>query len=254
MAAPIIMVHGAFCGGWVFETFAAPFAAAGHEVLTPDLRGHGAGERRDAATGLSMADYAQDIAQLAESLPEPPILIGHSMGGLVCQMAASRARVRALALLAPSAPWGVTGNTVEEAVTAFGLHLMGPFWTQAVEPDLNLMRQYSLSRLPRAEREAAIARLRPESGRALWETLNWWLDPFMTTSVSLAGRGCPSLALVGEKDVVHPPATVRQTAARLGAGCEVLPGMSHWLVGEPGWRDVSARLLDWMDREVRAAA
>ncbi|MFC3078563.1 alpha/beta fold hydrolase [Phenylobacterium terrae] len=254
MAAPIIMVHGAFCGGWVFEAFAEPFAAAGHQVLTPDLRGHAEGERRDAATGLSMGDYAADIARLAAAQAEPPILVGHSMGGLVCQMAASRTQVRGLALLAPSAPWGVPGNTVEEAITAFGLHMMGPFWTQAVEPDANLMRQYSLSRLPRVAREAAIARLRPESGRALWETLNWWLDPFMTTSVSLAGRGCPALALVGEKDVVHPPATVRQTAARLGAGCEVLPGMSHWLVGEPGWRDVAGRILDWLKREVRAAA
>jgi pimeloyl-ACP methyl ester carboxylesterase len=254
MAAPIIMVHGAFCGGWAFEGFAAPFAAAGHAVLTPDLRGHAAGDRRDAVTGVSMSDYAADIARLADSLPEPPILVGHSMGGLVCQMAASRTRVRGLALLAPSAPWGVPGNTVEEAITAFGLHLMGPFWTRAVDPDADLMRQYSLGRLPRAEREAAIARLRPESGRALWETLNWWLDPFMTTSVSPSKHDGPALVLVGEKDVVHPPATVRQTAARLGVPCEVLPGMSHWLVGEPGWREVAGRILDWLDREVRAAA
>lgn len=254
MPPPIVMVHGAFCGGWVFDEFAEPFAAAGHRVLVPDLRGHAPDDPRGAPTGVSMADYARDIAELAQSLPEPPVLVGHSMGGLVCQMAASRTRVRALALLAPSAPWGVTGNTIEEAVTAFGLHMLGPFWSQAVDPDVNLMRQYSLSRLPRAECEAAIARLRPESGRALWETLNWWLDPFMTTSVSLAGRACPTLALVGERDVVHPPATVRQTAARLGGGFEVLPQMSHWLVGEPGWRDVAGRVLDWLDREVRAAA
>lgn len=254
MAAPIIMVHGAFCGGWVFDGFAEVFANAGHAVLTPDLRGHGATDPRGAATGVSMADYAADVARLAESLPEPPVLLGHSLGGLVCQMAASRTRVRGLALLAPSAPWGVPGNTVEEAVTAFGLHLMGPFWTQAVEPDAGLMRRYSLSRLPRAQREATIARLRPESGRALWETLNWWLDPFLTTSVSLKGRECPALVLVGEKDVVHPPATVRQTAARLDAAVEVLPGMSHWLVGEPGWRDVAARVLEWVDLEARAAA
>lgn len=254
MTAPIIMVHGAFCGGWTFETFAGAFAAAGHQVLTPDLRGHEPDGARRAVTGVSMADYAADIARLAAGLPEPPVLIGHSMGGLVCQLAAGRTRVRGLALLAPSAPWGVPGNTVEEAITAFGLHLRGPFWSQAIEPDAGLMRQYSLDRLPRAECEAAIARLCPESGRALWETLNWWLDPFMTTSVSLGRHDVPSLVLVGERDVVHPPVTVRQTAARLGGRYEVLPGMSHWLPGEPGWRDVAGRILDWLDREVRAAA
>ncbi|HEY9217979.1 MAG TPA: alpha/beta hydrolase [Phenylobacterium sp.] len=254
MAAPIIMVHGAFCGGWAFERFTAPFEAAGHVVHAPDLRGHGPNDRAEAVTGVSMLDYAADIAALAKSLPEPPILLGHSMGGLVCQLAAARTPVRGLALLAPSAPWGVRGSTVEEAVTAFGLHLLGPFWTTAVEPDASLMRTYSLNRMSRPDREAAVARLRRESGRALWETLNWWLDPFMTTSVSFGQRPAAMLTLVGDGDVVHPPATVRQTAARLGSACEVLPGMSHWLIGEPGWEAVAERLIQWLDREVRAAA
>ena len=48
MPPPIVMVHGAFCGGWVFEAFAEPFVAAGHQVLVPDLRGHGPSDRRDA--------------------------------------------------------------------------------------------------------------------------------------------------------------------------------------------------------------
>ena len=30
MRAPVIMVHGAFCGGWTFDVFRAPFEAAGH--------------------------------------------------------------------------------------------------------------------------------------------------------------------------------------------------------------------------------
>ena len=57
--APILMVHGAFCGGWAFERFAEPFAAAGHEVRAPDLPGHGPG---GAVAGLSMRDYAGAIA------------------------------------------------------------------------------------------------------------------------------------------------------------------------------------------------
>ena len=55
------MVHGAFCGGWVFENFRAPFEAAGHVVLTPDLRGHGVDEPSSAVVGVSMSDYARDI-------------------------------------------------------------------------------------------------------------------------------------------------------------------------------------------------
>ena len=243
---PIIMIHGAFCGGWAFEAFRAPFEAAGHTVLTPDLRGHSEGQSGDKVVGVSMTDYARDIAALCAEQSEPPILIGHSLGGLVAQLATRRAKVRALVLLAPSAPWGVAGSSMEEAVTAFGLHMLGPFWATSVAPDRGLMRQYSLDRMPKADCEAVVARLRPESGRALWEALNWWLDPFMTTSVGSGALPAPSLVLVGERDLVHPPGTVRQTAERIGAAFRVIPGMSHWLLGEAGWEAVASEVQAWL--------
>ena len=56
------------------------------------------------------------------------------------------------------------------------------------------------------------------------------------------------------QDVIHPPATVRQTAARLGGQVEVFPEMSHWLPGEPGWEAVAARCLAFIASEDRAAA
>ena len=245
--APVVMVHGAFCGGWAFEHFRGPFEAAGHIVHAPDLRGHAPGDGPNAVTGLSMTDYAKDIADLCEGLAEPPVLIGHSMGGLVAQLAAKRTRLRGLVLLAPSPPWGVQGSSMEEAVTAAGLHMLGPFWIQAVTPDRTLMRTYSLDRMGKADRDAAVDRLRPESGRALWETLNWWLDPFMTTNLGAGPLTAPSLVLVGARDVVHPPATARQIAERLGSDYREVPEMSHWLPGEPGWDAVAQTVLAWLD-------
>ena len=244
------MVHGAFCGGWAFEKFRAPFEAAGHQVFAPDLRGHRREDGPEAVLGVSMADYAADIAALCANHVAPPILVGHSMGGLAAAMAARRAPVRALILLAPSAPWGVAGSSMEEAVTAVGLNLFGPVWAQTVPPDAGIMARYSLDRMPREERRAVTQRLRPESGRALYETLNWWLDPFMTTSLSSAGTTARCLVLSGERDVVHPPATVRQTAERLGGVYIEAPGMSHWLLGEPGWREVAEIALGWLDDAV----
>ena len=242
---PIVMVHGAFCGGWAFETFRAPFEAAGHAVATPDLPGHGIGESRQAAVGLTMADYARSIAEVIASQDEPPVVIGHSLGGLVTQMAAQNCPIRALILLAPSAPWGIMGGSMEEAVSAATLYALGPFWAMSIEPDYTAARQYTFDRLGVDDRKAVVARMVPESGRALWETLNWWLDPMMTTRVNGARVGVPVLAVAGEKDLIHPPATVRQTAERLGASVRVMPGMSHWLIAEPGWREVASTCLDW---------
>jgi pimeloyl-ACP methyl ester carboxylesterase len=240
--ATIIMVHGAFCGGWVFDAFRTPFEAAGHRVLAPTLPGHSAGE---SAAGRSIGGYAEFIANLAEDQAEPPLLLGHSMGGLVAQMAADRAASAGLVLLAPSSPWGVTGHSLEEGVNALGMLALGAYWLGEVPPDPTATRAYSLDRMDRDAQVEALASLRPESGRALFEVFNWWLDPMMTTAVREAGGG-PSLTLAGGRDRINPAATVRRTAERLDGDYRRLDGMSHWLIGEPGWEGVADACLEWI--------
>jgi pimeloyl-ACP methyl ester carboxylesterase len=136
---------------------------------------------------------------------------------------------------------------MEEAVSAVSLYALGPYWAQVVQPDYASFRRFAVDRLPRAERHALHSRLRPESGRALFETLNWWLDPFMTTLVDPAKIAAPVLAIAGANDVVHPPATVRESARRLGGTFEMMPDMSHWLPAEPGWERVAAKCLAWIE-------
>jgi pimeloyl-ACP methyl ester carboxylesterase len=241
--APIIMVHGAFCGGWTFDAFRQPFEAAGHAVINPDLPGHGPEE---SPAGLSMSDYAKAIADLAQAQDAPPVLVGHSMGGLVCQMAAERTQVAGLVLLAPSAPWGLAGQSVEEGISAVSLFSLGPFWLQAVAPDRTVTAHYSLSRLDPAERDQVFARMGRESGRALFEVLSWWMDPSMTTHVGAAG-GVRSLTIGGGADAINPAATVRRTAERLGGDFRLFDSMSHWLPGEPGWEEVAETCVAWIN-------
>jgi pimeloyl-ACP methyl ester carboxylesterase len=250
----IVMLHGAFCGGWAFDGFRKAFETAGWRVVTPDLRGHAVGDPASATAGLSMANYASDLVDLCASLEAPPVLLGHSMGGLIAQMAARRAKLEALVLLAPSAPWGVAGSSIEEAASAVAIQMMDPFGTSAVEPDRTVMTTYALDRLPADERQAILSRLRPESALAMRQTLSWWMDPFMTTSVGAGPLGVRALAIAGERDMVHPAGTVRQTAARIGATFETAPGMSHWLMDGPGSDGVAARVLEWLALEARAAA
>ncbi len=240
--APIIMIHGAFCGGWTFDTFRKPFEAAGHTVLAPDLPGHAPGE---SVAGQSVTDYAAAIAKLCAEQTTPPILIGHSMGGLVAQMAADRAATAGLILLAPSSPWGVPGQSLEEAVSAISLFSLGPYWLQAIAPDRAITAQCSLDRLAPAQQAQIFARMVSESGRALFEVLNWWLDPSMAASVRDVGKA-PVLTLAGGRDVINPAPTVRKTAQRLGGDYQVFGEMSHWLPGEPGWDAVAQASFDWI--------
>jgi pimeloyl-ACP methyl ester carboxylesterase len=241
------MVHGAFCAGWAFDDFRRPFEAAGHAVTAPDLPGHEPGPRRVSVTGRSMSEYAQTIRELVDQQAEPPVIVGHSLGGLVTLLAAARTPVAGLILLAPSSPWGVTGNTAEEAISAVSLYALGPYWALAVDPDYGSARRYLFDRLPREARRTLFERLVPESGRALWETLNWWLDPFATTRVSPGSIRAPVLAIAGGLDAIHPAATVSATARGLGGETLVFPKMSHWLVGEPGWESVADACLTWIN-------
>jgi pimeloyl-ACP methyl ester carboxylesterase len=248
LSRQVIMVHGAFCGGWAFDAFRQPFEVAGFDVTAMDLPGHGKVEDRSRLAGASMADYAAAIAAQVKACAEPPVLIGHSLGGLAVQLAAARAPVRGLILLAPSAPWGVAGSTLEEGASSLGLFALGPFWTMAVDPDYTLARNYSLDRMSSEARRSVYGRMGPESGLALWQTLNWWTDPFMTTMVPAGRIKAPVLALAGGRDLIHPPVTVRQTAARLSGEVQVFDEMSHWLIGEPGWEQVAETCLRWIGR------
>lgn len=253
MSGTIVMVHGAFCAGWVFDAFRRPFEAAGYRVLAPDLPGHAAKDGK--VRGLSMRDYARAVVATCATEAEPPILLGHSLGGLVAQMAALKVPLRGLILLAPSAPWGTPTASLGETAQAFSLYALGPYWSLAIRPDYDSARRWLLDGLPREARRAVFRRLTEESGLALWETLNWWMDPLVTTYVPPKGVAAPTLAIAGDRDTIHPPATVRLVAARLGAEVLTMPDMGHWLAGEPGWETVADACLEWLGRlNARAAA
>ncbi len=246
---PVVFVHGAFCGGWAFDAFRAPFEEAGFETHAPNLPHHERGADMELLARAGVADYARAVQHYIEKLSAPPILIGHSLGGLVSQLTAARTPVRGLVLLASSAPWGVMPTTLDEHGNAFGLSLLGDFWRRPIPPDYRIARASTLDRLDHHEARRAFARFVPESGRAVQETVHWWLDHSMATTAPVYRIAAPVLALAGGKDRVNSASTVRRIAARFPNGqaqFHEFPDMSHWLIGEPEWPDVARLTLDWI--------
>src|SRR6185437_16892393 len=101
--------------------------------------------------------------------------VGHALGGLLAQMLAARKEVRALVLLAPSAPWGVPPSSLLEIAAAQALLLKVGFWNKLLPPDTNQAERHALNRFPDAERRKLFARFKAESGRAIFETMHWGL-------------------------------------------------------------------------------
>jgi len=253
---PIVFVHGAFCGGWAFDTFRAPFEAAGFETHAPNLPHHERGADLDLLARAGLKDYAQAIAHYARGLRAPPVLMGHSLGGLVVQLAAAQTPVAGLVLLAPSAPWGVPPTTLDEQGAQFGLTLLGDYWRRPVPPDYRIARNTTLDRLPREQARRAFARFVPESGRAIREAVQWWLDHSMASQAPVYRIAAPVLGLAGGKDRVNPASTVRRIVARFPDGqahFHEFAEMSHWLVGEPEAHDVAHLTLQWMQARGLAA-
>ena len=243
------MIHGAFCGPWSLQGLGEKFREAGHAVTSPCLRFHDGGKPPAALGTTSLLDYVADLEEDIAALKTPPILVGHSMGGLLAQMLAARIKTRALVLLAPSAPWGVAPTTLFEISAAQALHLNPGYWTKVLEPSRDVALAHSLDKLPRSMRDEVFQHFVPESGRATFEILNWGLDLNHASGVEAEKVTAPLLFLTGSEDRINPPSTVARIAALYGARAtnEVLQGMGHWLIGEPGWEKLADRALVWLE-------
>lgn len=250
-----LMIHGAFCGGWAFDKFRTAFEEEGFCVLTPTLRHHDCGRNPPVALGTtSLLDYVSDLEKEMRALGSAPVLIGHSMGGLLAQILAARNKVRALILLAPSAPWGMLPSTWFEAVSAGAMLLAGDFWSKPIQPSYDIAATNALDLLLPSERAEVFARFVPESGRAMFEILHWPLDMRRAAHVDERAVKCPVLCFSGAHDKVNPPATVRRIARRYRAVYEELDGHSHWMLGESGWEKIAARAIKWLDETANITA
>jgi len=86
---PIVLVHGSWGASWMWVMYADFLADLGWEVCTLDLRGHG--KSGGSLEGATMEDYVEDIHVVIEELELiNPIVIGHSMGGLLALMYAAK--------------------------------------------------------------------------------------------------------------------------------------------------------------------
>ena len=116
--APVLFVHGAFAGAWMWrEVFMPFFARRGRACAAVSLRGHGASEGRTGLRAARLSDYRDDLQRAFAALPEPPVVVAHSLGGLLAQQLIGREEMRALALLASLPPEGLWLESPRLAIT-----------------------------------------------------------------------------------------------------------------------------------------
>ena len=87
--ANFILIHGSWCGKWVWQPIIPLLEQNGHKVIAPDLPG--SGEDTTPVSDVTMELYVDDITQLIiEKDLQDIILVGHSMGGMIISAVAEK--------------------------------------------------------------------------------------------------------------------------------------------------------------------
>jgi pimeloyl-ACP methyl ester carboxylesterase len=242
-APPILFVHGAFAGAWCWSEFILPiFGRRGRHCAAVSLHGHGASEGGAELRSASLGDLVDDLAAAIDAMPEPPVVVAHSLGGYLAQILIGRARMRGLVLVGSLPPDGMA--------------LVGPrlafsdtkVWSEAVAASIgNAKAAIDLAGLellfgegvPRERALRYAARMVPESPRALAEA------HLPRPIVSAFMAGLPTFVVNGLADRLVWPATAFRTAIYHGAEHRLVAG-GHFLMLDPGVDDVADIILRWL--------
>ena len=239
----LLFVHGAFAGGWMWtETFMPFLAKAGYPCYALSLRGHGGSDGVEQINTHSIADYVDDVKTIVDWLDEPPILLGHSMGGFVIQKYLEHRDAPAVALICSVPPQGLIASQ-------FHLMLNKPQLFQEINQimdgkytDTGTLRETLFAgEVDETMLAAWLSRMQQESHRALW-------DMSMFSLPNLYSMHKPPMLILGaEEDVLVPAFLVQTTANTYSQHAHIFRGMGHAVTHEKEWPLVAPMLRDWLE-------
>lgn len=245
-STPLLFVHGALHGAWCWAVhFLDYFAQHGFAAHAVNLRGHGNSEGRDRLRWTRIADFVEDLTNAAWLLPRPPILIGHSMGGVIIQKYLEDHSAPAAVLLTTPPPTGLLP-------TALRMARRHPLLFARINLTLSL---YPLVRTPALAREAFFSDDLPdEQLREYWRQMQddsflGFLDMVALDLPKPPMRPTPVLVLGAARDNMLTPNEIEATARAYDTQAEIIPGVAHNMMLELRWQTVAERILVWLEEQ-----
>ena len=256
---PIVLVHGLWMTPSSWDTWADRFRARGHEVLAPGWPGiddrSPADVRRDpsALENVSITEIVDSYDRIIRALPEAPIIMGHSFGGIFTQMLLDRGLGVAGVGVEPGQPAGVL--TLPFSTLRTGLPILSnPFRKGKANAFSKSHFHYTFGNdLTRAASDIEWDKSAVNSvNRVFFEgVLSLPRPKSGITRVDFRKPDrAPLLLISGGIDHVAPPAIQRALLQRYAAGPSLVeriefPGRSHRIVSQDGWEEVADYALDW---------
>ena len=243
--APIVFVHGAFGAAWMWdEHFLSYFARTGRRVYALSLRGHGRSDGRNDLNTTSFSDYIDDVKHVLARVGAPPILVGHSLGGLIVQRLIGHVPMSGIILMASAPPEGTlfVGNSLVRAGPAALFDHLHRTVRGRTRLQIDTWRRTLFSDKLSARRVAHYAALMgPESPRALSDAQ----IPSVIVSARMAK--VPALVIAADGDRIIDHSMSRRTIHYHGATFQKVAPSGHALMIDVSWRQAAKFIRLWLN-------
>ena len=260
MTNTIVLIHGAWLNAAAWENVKARYEANGYTVFAPSwpLDDRDPAELRDnpdpELAKIGQRAIVDHYENFIRALPEEPILIGHSLGGVFVQHLLDRGVGVAGVAIDPAPTPGVAlhWNAIVSALPVFG----DLFSFRKLKV---MSRKFFATRFaqtaPESLKDALYDRyIVPTSGRVYWDGV---VNP-MKIDWTSAIRA-PLLLIGGGKDLIADGSMTRaifkkQSRAKSLTEFKLYEDRSHWTLMDAGWEQVADHALNWAVRNARTSS
>lgn len=257
----VVLIHGLYLTRQSWDAWKAYFEAKGYKVYAPGYPGLEGDPKTIRArhpdpvlAKLTLEEVIAHYRTVISKLDEKPILVGHSMGGLISQILLSEGLATGAIVLDSAPPKGVVSPAT--AMFRHGIRFVRNGWgfvspfADDDEPILLSPEQFASefangfpeADLPRVYEELSIPASRRQGKGALTDA----------AKIDFGRARGPLLLVSGSEDRIIPPSVVRlnQEAYEKSAGVTGLKefsGRGHFIGGQPGWEEVADFALKWIE-------
>jgi alpha-beta hydrolase superfamily lysophospholipase len=266
ISPPIVLIHGLWLTPRSWEGWKARFEERGHEVLAPawprmDIEVEALRRNPSVLNGLGVAEVVDHYDRIVRRLATPPVIMGHSTGGLVTELLLDRGLGAAGVALSPAQVKGVLRLPPAQLRVVFPVLRNPANRNTAIELTPKQFRYAFTNTMSDEDSRAAYERYQvPAPGRVLFQAAFANLNPRAVTKVDFHKDDRPPLLVIGNDQDHTVPASVSKAAAkRLGRSRAVVDykefaGRPHFTAGAPGWEAVADDALEWANRHTGAPA